>query len=136
MAVQAPPIRQRRDMVNYKHMFRGGRKWAIGARAPMTLPLIPNQRWSLDLVSDQLTNGRRFRVLTVGNDCMRECLAQVADTSLFGARAARELATLFEARGEPITVVSDNGTKLTSNAILTFADDRKIDRPSPSGSNQ
>lgn len=40
---------------------------------------------------------------------------------------ARELAALFEARGKPITVVSDNGTEFTSTAILTFADDRKID---------
>jgi putative transposase len=38
----------------------------------------------------------------------------------------RELATLFEARGKPVMVVSDNGTEFTSNAILTFADDRKI----------
>jgi hypothetical protein len=33
-------------------------------------------------VSDQLTNGRRFRILTVVDDCTRECLALVADTSL------------------------------------------------------
>lgn len=104
------------------------------------LPLMPNQRWSLDprhghsdqwrfhgSISDQLTDGRRFRVLTVVDDCTRECLALIADTSLSGARVARELSTLFEARGKPITVVSDNGTEFTSNAILTFADDRKID---------
>ena len=93
----------------------------------MTLPLMPNQRWSLDFVSDQLTDGRRFRVLTVVDDCTRECLALIADTSLSGARVARELATLLEARAKPHTVVSDNGTEFTSNAILTFADARKID---------
>ena len=71
------------------------------------LPLMPNQRWSLDFVSDQLTDGRRFRVLTVVDDCTRECLALIADTSLSGARVARELATLLETRGKPITVVSD-----------------------------
>ena len=27
---------------------RGGRKRAMGTRAPMMLPLMPNQRWSLD----------------------------------------------------------------------------------------
>ena len=125
--------------LNHKRLFRiyreerlhvrrrGGRKRAIGTRAPMSRPLMPNQRWSLDFVSDQLTDGRRFRVLTVVDDCTRECLALIADTSLSGARVARELATLFEARGKPITVVSDNGTEFTSNAILTFADNRKID---------
>jgi putative transposase len=93
----------------------------------MVLPLMPNQRWSLDFMSDQLTDGRRFRIMTVVDDCTRECLALIADTSLSGARVARELATLFEARGKPATVASDNGTEFTSNAILTFADDRKID---------
>lgn len=47
---------------------RGGRKRAIGKRAPMVPPLIPSQHWSLDLVSDQLTGGRRFRILTVVDD--------------------------------------------------------------------
>jgi transposase InsO family protein len=45
-----------------------------------------NERWSLDFVSDQLTCGRRFRILTIVDDCTRECLALVADTSLSGIR--------------------------------------------------
>src|SRR5213076_2232531 len=44
---------------------RGGRKRAIGTRAPMMVPMTPNDRWSLDFVSDQLTDGRRFHILTV-----------------------------------------------------------------------
>ena len=67
----------------------------------MLLPLQPNERWSLDFVSDQLTDGRRFRVLTVVDDCTRECLTLVADTSLPGARVARELDALISARGKP-----------------------------------
>lgn len=47
---------------------RGGRKRAIGTKAPMTVPMAPNDRRSLDFVSDQLTHGRRFRVLTVIDD--------------------------------------------------------------------
>ena len=70
---------------------RGGRKRALGTRAPMTLPQGPNQRWSLDFVSDTLTDGRRFRILVVVDDFTRECLCLVADTSLVwragGARA-------------------------------------------------
>ena len=60
---------------------RGGRKRAIGTRRPLEVPLAPNQRWSLDFVSDQMTDGRRFRILTVIDNCTRECLALVADTS-------------------------------------------------------
>jgi putative transposase len=54
---------------------RGGRKRALGTRAPMAIPQEPNQRWSLDFVSDALACGRRFRVLNVIDDYSRECLA-------------------------------------------------------------
>jgi putative transposase len=52
---------------------RGGRKRALGTRAPMTLPLALNQRWSLDFVSDTLSDGRRFRILCIVDDFSREC---------------------------------------------------------------
>src|SRR6185503_20048381 len=80
-------------VVNHKRLFRlyreerltvrrrGGRKRAVGTRAPMVVPLRPKDRWSLDFVADQLTDGRRFRNLAIVDDCTRECLALVADTS-------------------------------------------------------
>jgi putative transposase len=101
---------------------RGGRKRAMGTRRPIETPVVANQRWSLDFVSDQLTDGRRFRILAVVDDCTRECLALVADSSLSGRRVARELDTLVLQRGRPTTIVSDNGTEYTSNAILGWAD--------------
>lgn len=70
---------------------RGGRKRALGTRAPMTMPQGPNQRWSLDFVADQLVDGRHFRVLVIVDDFTRECLALVVDTSLSGQRVVREL---------------------------------------------
>ena len=105
---------------------RGGRKRAVGTRAPIPVPLQPNDRWSLDFVSDQLACGRSFRILAVFDDCTRECLAAVADTSLSGQRVARELDLLIGSRGRPKTIVSDNGTELTSNAILSWADQTKV----------
>ena len=63
---------------------RGGRKRALGTRAPMAIPQDPNQRWSLDFVADTLSEGRRFRILCVIDDFSRECLATVVDTSLTG----------------------------------------------------
>jgi len=77
---------------------RGGRKRALGTRALMVLPQGPNQRWSLDFVSDALADGRRFRVLAVVDDFTRECLCLVADTSLSGQRVARELDTVIARR--------------------------------------
>ena len=108
---------------------RGGRKRALGTRRPMVLPDGPNQRWSLDFVSDSLICGRRFRILCVVDDFSRECLALVADTSLSvsSARVARELTSLIGMRGKPHTVVSDNGTELTSSAILRWSQERRVE---------
>jgi putative transposase len=105
---------------------RGGRKRAIGTRRPLETPVAANQRWSLDFVADQFTDGRRFRILEVYDDCTRECLALVADTSISGRRVARELDAIIAWRGQPAVIVSDNGTELTSNAILEWADQRRV----------
>jgi putative transposase len=69
---------------------------------------LPNQRWSLDFVHDQLAIGRRFRVLNVVDDVTRECLAAVVDTSISGRRVVRELDDLIARRGAPKMIVSDN----------------------------
>ena len=106
---------------------RGGRKRALGTRAPMAIPQDPNQRWSLDFVSDTLVDGRRFRILCVIDDFSRECLATIVDNSLSGERVARELDAIAERRGYPCMVVSDNGTELTSNAMLAWQQDRGVE---------
>ena len=106
---------------------RCGRKRALGMRAPLALPQGANQRWSLDFVSDTLTDSRRFRILAVVDDFTRECLSLVADTSLSGARVGRELDTIISRRGRPQSIVSDNGTELTSVAILSWSQTMQID---------
>jgi putative transposase len=106
---------------------RGGRKRALGSRAPIKLPEATNQRWSLDFVSDTLTDARRFRALCVVDDFSRECLGLVADTSLSGKRVVRELNAIAAWRGYPASVVSDNGTELTSNAVLTWSHDHHVE---------
>lgn len=93
---------------NLRVRRRSGCKRGLGTRAPLSLPDGPNQRCSLDFVSDTLTCSRRFRILCVVDDYTRECLALVADTSLSGARVGRELTRLIGMRGKPQTVVSDN----------------------------
>jgi putative transposase len=132
-------LRREGYVINHKRLFRlyreeklavrrrGGRKRAIGTRAPMLIPAAPNESWSLDFVSDQLTDCRRFRILTIVDDCIRESLALVADTSLSGVRVARELDRLMIERGKPKMIVSDNGSELTSNAILTWADRTRVE---------
>ena len=106
---------------------RGGRKRALGVRAPLELPTGPNERWSLDFVSDCITDGRRFRILAIVDDFTRESLALIPDTSLSGVRVARELDALIARRGRPKSCVSDNGTELTSMAIMKWTQASGVD---------
>jgi putative transposase len=106
---------------------RGGRKRALGTRAPMALAQRPNQRWSLDFLSDAFADGRRFRILAIVDDFTRECLALVPDTSLPGLRVARELDAIIAARGRPAMCVSDNGTEVTSMAILRWSQETRVE---------
>lgn len=121
--------------VNHKKLFRlyreerltvrkrGGRKRALGTRRPILLPDRANQRWSLDFVSDALSDGQRFRVLCIVDDCTREALATVVDRSMSGRRMTRELDALIRRRGQPDLIVSDNGTEMTSHAVLRWCQD-------------
>jgi len=80
----------------------------------------------LDFVSDSFGASRKFRILAVIDDCTRECLCLVADTSLSGARVARELSALIGVYGKPGCIVSDNDTEFTSRAILKWADENEV----------
>jgi putative transposase len=73
-----------------------------------------------------MTDGRRFRILAVVDDCTRECLALVPDASISGTRVARELDRIIAVRGRPQTIVCDNGTELTSTAIVTWSDRERV----------
>jgi len=98
----------------------------MGAREPMLLPSGPSKRWSLDFVADRLGINRRFRILAVIDEETRECPALVADTALSGGRVARELDAVIRLYGKPDLVVSDNGTELTSRAILEWQNESGV----------
>jgi putative transposase len=93
----------------------------------MALPQGPDQRWSLDFLSDAMTDSRRFRILAIVDDFTRECLALVADTSLPGLRVARELDAVIAIRGRPAMIVSDNGTEFTSMAMLRWSQEQQVE---------
>ncbi len=106
---------------------RRGRKRARGSRIPMPVPLRPNQRWSLDFLSDTFGACRKFRILAVNDDCCRENPALIADISISGARVARKLDALVRIYGKPACIVSDNGTEFTSKAILKWANENGVE---------
>ena len=76
---------------------------------------------------DQFACGLRFQALNVVDDVTREWLAATQYTSISGRRVARELTAVIERRGKPGMIVSDNGTKLTSNADIMWCDLEKVE---------
>ena len=95
------------------------RKKLTRPRLPMLVPDRANERWSIDFVSDQLANGRRFRILNLVDDFTRECVLQIVDFSISGQRLVRELDQL--ARRLPKTIVCDNGPEFTCKAMFFWA---------------
>jgi putative transposase len=117
---------------NRKHTYRLYREEGLQVRTkkrrklqrpriPMPLPSGPNIRWSLDFLSDQLANGRRFRLLNVVDDFTRECIGQVVDVSISGQRVARLLDALITRRGRPTVVVCDNGPEFTGKSMFFWS---------------
>ena len=103
------------------HVRRRTRKRIAVARAPLTPPTGPNERWSMDFVSDALGDGRKFRSLTLVDDFTRESPAIEVDVSLPGERVVRVLDHVAAERGYPKTIVCDNGPEFRSEMLDQWA---------------
>ena len=57
-------------------------------RMPLVVPLGTDIRCSMDFISDQLRNGRRFRVLNVKDDYSKELVGQLVSYSISGHQVA------------------------------------------------
>lgn len=97
------------------------RKHASQLRVVLPSSTRINERWSMDFVTDSLTNGRRFRSLTVVDDHSRESVAIEADFSLTGERVARVLERLAITRGLPNVITVDNGPEFAGKALDAWA---------------
>ncbi len=91
-------------------------------RVTPRVPERPMQRWSLDFVSDQLADCRRFRVLNIIDDHSRFCPGQIVDVSISGARVARFLDDLALLHDLPEEIVLDNGPEGTSRAMFDWSE--------------
>jgi len=100
---------------------RKRKKLAAGRRLALPAPTGANQRWSMDFMGDTLASGRTFRTLNLVDDCTRECVAILVDTSLTGARVVRLLDALAATRGLPAIIVVDNGPEFTGKALDAWA---------------
>lgn len=97
------------------------RKGAAGTRLVMPSPQKPNQRWSMDFVTDSIVTGRRFRALAIIDDYSRECPVIEVDTSLGGRRVVDVLERLAETRGFPEVITMDNGPEFAGRALDEWA---------------
>lgn len=95
-------------------------------RLVMETPSRVNERWSMDFVYDQLSNGRRFRVLNVIDDYNREIVGQLTAFSISGLQVARFLSQLKERHGLPKQIVCDNGAEFTSKAMFFWAKENNV----------
>lgn len=131
-------LRRDGELVNHKRVYRLYRaeglsvrtkrrkRMAAAPRLALAAPTRPNERWSMDFVSDVTESGRRFRIFTLVDDFTRRCVALVVDTSLSGARLARELSERGARVGLPTTLVCDNGPEFTSKAMDQWAFANKV----------
>ena len=93
----------------------------------LVVPGQANQTWSLDFMSDSLSNGRTFRTLNVIDDFNREALWIEVDTSLPAEPVVRILEQLLDWRGKPTHIRMDNGPELTSQRLESWAKDKHIE---------
>jgi len=94
---------------------------AARRQRPVRTASRPNQAWSMDFVSDQLENGRRFRALTVVDVYTRECLAIEPGHRLTGDDVVRVLNRLGYTRTRPKRIYCDNGSEFTSRILDLWA---------------
>jgi putative transposase len=100
---------------------RKRRKTAAMVRVILPVPIRPNERWSMDFVTDSIITGRRFRALVIVDDYSRECPAIEVDTSLGGRRVAGVLDRLADIRGLPEVITIDNGPEFAGKFLDEWA---------------
>jgi len=106
---------------------RKGRKKARGSRFERQPVTRPNQRWSLDFVFDQLSDGRKIKLMTVVDEFTRESLGIEVARSIKGTDVVRILEKIIAIRGKPEQIQSDNGSEFTSNAVLGWVHQQAIE---------
>ena len=106
---------------------KGNRR--LPSRAPVRLEAqaVVNGCWSVDVMSDALMHGQRFRTFNVPDDCSREALAVEVDTNLPAARIIRVLDRIAAWRGYPTKIRMDNGPELVSVQLAGWAEQHGID---------
>lgn len=91
------------------------------SRVSPAMAMGPNQRWSMDFMSQRIVDGRWFRILTVVDQFTRECLCLLADQSLSGEKVTQALEPVVLQRGAPRSITVDNGSEFASRVMDAWA---------------
>ena len=87
---------------------------------------LPNDRWSMDFVTDVTRFSRNFRVFTLIDEVTRESLTLEVESSMGGAAVAMYLDKVALFRGYPKEILTDNGPEFISNALNQWAYDHDV----------
>ena len=93
----------------------------------LQVPEKVNDVWSMDFMSDQLSDGRKMRTLNVLDDFNREGLGIEIDISLPSTRVVRALDQIIQWRGKPNALRCDNGPEYISNILARWAQNNDIE---------
>ena len=102
------------------------RRKMVVVRRERVRPSTANEIWSLDFVSDQLADGRRFRSLTVVDVYSREALAIEAGQRLGGEHVVMVLNRLVAQRKAPRYLFVDNGSEFSGRLLDLWAYHHKV----------
>lgn len=124
--------------VNHKRVFRVYREAGLAVRrkarkrlvregSPRPALTAANQEWAVDFAHDAMASGRAIRVLTIEDECTRECLRLEVDTSFASPRVTRVLEMILQEREKPRAIRCDNGPEFTSRHFLAWCIERQIE---------
>ena len=104
--------------LNYRRKLK--RRFPVGEKETIFVPNDRNISWSMDFVSDVLTNGRRFRVLNIIDDFNREAIAMEIATSMPAERVINILEKVIWCSGKPESIRVDNGPEFIAELFKSW----------------
>lgn len=80
----------------------------------------PDHVWSYDFIYDQTADGRQLKILPIVDEFTRECLTIEVERGMDAEGVVSTLEYLFEIRGEPEHIRSDNGSEFIAEAVKSW----------------
>jgi len=125
-------LRRAGERINHKRVYRVWRKEGLSLknrhrrkrpRSGQSVPCEathPNHVWAYDFIHDACSSGRKLKLLTVVDEFTRECLAIAVDTSIRAGGVIEVLQPLFDQRGRPQFLRSDNGPEFVAQKLKAW----------------